>query len=148
MQQSFKLGFAPYTNIKGRQTKFAPTVGRINLCEDFMPPSAARCVESPHPTRCGSMNFVRISRLTPQSWLRQSSSPAGEPMAVLILCVLRRRRKFFQVYNSTFIFLVYSLGMNRSFSGTNAFIFSFIACKKQAAPAFKSRRGLSMEANL
>ena len=31
----------PYTDFKGRRTKFAPTVGGINLCEAFMPPTAA-----------------------------------------------------------------------------------------------------------
>lgn len=30
-----------YTDFKGRRTEFAATVGRINLCENFVPPSAA-----------------------------------------------------------------------------------------------------------
>jgi len=29
------------TDFKSRRTKFAATVGRINLCENFVPPSAA-----------------------------------------------------------------------------------------------------------
>lgn len=34
----------PYTDFKSRRTKFAATVGRINLCEDFVPPTAASSV--------------------------------------------------------------------------------------------------------
>ena len=40
----------PYTDFKGRRTKFAATVGRINLCENFVPLSAAavRRVAAPY----------------------------------------------------------------------------------------------------
>lgn len=40
----------PYTDFKSRRTKFAPTVSKINIYEDFVPLSRHRCVESPHPT--------------------------------------------------------------------------------------------------
>ena len=52
----------PYTDFKGRRTKFAPMVGGINLCEAFMPPTAAavRRVAAPYKVCCNKI--VRISR--------------------------------------------------------------------------------------
>ena len=69
------------TGLTPRPQRSAETLYRLRRYR-----TAARAV----PTVCGSINFAQISRLTPQSWLRQSSSPTGEPAAVLILCVLCR----------------------------------------------------------
>ena len=52
-----------YTDFKGRRAKFAATVDRINLCENFVPPSAAavRRVASPYKVQGNkfSANFVK-----------------------------------------------------------------------------------------
>ena len=54
----------PYTTVYhvSLDTKFAPTVCKINFCENFVPLARQRCVESPHPTSCASKKFVQISR--------------------------------------------------------------------------------------
>ena len=51
------------TDFKSRRTKFAATVDRINLCENFVPPSAAavRRVAAPYKVQGNkfSANFVK-----------------------------------------------------------------------------------------
>ena len=53
----------PYTGFKSRLTKFAATVDRINLCETFVPPSAAavRRVTAPYKVQGNkfSADFVK-----------------------------------------------------------------------------------------
>ena len=53
----------PYTDFKGRRAKSAPAVDRINLCENFVPPSAAavRRVAAPYKVQGNkfSANFVK-----------------------------------------------------------------------------------------
>ena len=53
----------PYTDYKSRRKKFADTVDRINLCENFVPPSAAavRRVAAPYKVQGNkfSANFVK-----------------------------------------------------------------------------------------
>ena len=50
--------------------------------------AAVRRVAAPYESI--SIKLCRFRGPTPQSWLRRASSPAGEPMAVSILCVLCR----------------------------------------------------------
>ena len=53
----------PYTDFKGRRAKSAPAVSRINLSENFVPPSAAavRRVAAPYKVQGNkfSANFVK-----------------------------------------------------------------------------------------
>ena len=53
----------PYTDFKGRRAKSAPAVSRTNLCENFVPPSAAavRRVAAPYKVQGNkfSANFVK-----------------------------------------------------------------------------------------
>ena len=51
----------PYTDFKSRRTKFAATVDRINLCENFVPPAAVRRVAAPYKVQGNkfSANFVK-----------------------------------------------------------------------------------------
>ena len=43
-----------------RRTKFATTVCKINFCENIVPLARQRCVESPHPTSCVSINYCKF----------------------------------------------------------------------------------------
>ena len=53
----------PYTDFKGRRAKSVPAVSRTNLCENFVPPSAAtvRRVAAPYKVQGNkfSANFVK-----------------------------------------------------------------------------------------
>ena len=53
------------TDFKSRRTKFAATVDRINLCENFVPPSAAavRRVAAPYKVRIIRHRSHKSSRL-------------------------------------------------------------------------------------
>ena len=55
----------PYTDFKSRRAKFAATVDRINLCENFVPPSAAavRRVAAPYKVRIIRHRSHKSSRL-------------------------------------------------------------------------------------
>ena len=77
-----------------RRTKFVPTICKTNFSEDFVPLSRHRCVEVAAPYKYASINCYNFrgwmisaptyfdrSEITPQSWLRRASSPAGEPKA-------------------------------------------------------------------
>ena len=52
----------PYTDFKSRRTKFAATVDRINLCENFVPPSAAAVRRVAAPYKVHMRKIVQISQ--------------------------------------------------------------------------------------
>ena len=52
----------PYADFKSRRTKFAATVDRINLCENFVPPSAAAVRRVAAPYKVHMRKIVQISQ--------------------------------------------------------------------------------------
>ena len=49
-----------YIDFKSRRTKFAPTVGRINLYKDFVPLARQRCVEVAAPYKSRGNKLCRF----------------------------------------------------------------------------------------
>ena len=60
MQVKRSFSYLPLLYFKSRRTKFAPTVCKINFCENIVPLARQRCVESPHPTSCVSINYCKF----------------------------------------------------------------------------------------